>query len=53
MSFSISDSSALTLALTDLKDGIDEARAICANSPTLIEGFRSYFDQLWDDCTAT
>jgi sugar-specific transcriptional regulator TrmB len=48
MSFSISDNSALTLALTNLKD-IDEARAICANSSTLIGGFRSYFEQLWAD----
>ena len=48
MSFSISDSSAVTLALTRL-DGTHEARAICANSPTLIGGFRSYFEQLWGE----
>ena len=52
MSFSISDSSAVTLALTRL-DGTDEARAICANSPTLIGGFRSYFEQLWGESAKT
>jgi sugar-specific transcriptional regulator TrmB len=51
MSFSISDGSAVTLALTDLAD-IDEARAICANSPTLVGGFRSYFEQIWGGSTA-
>ena len=50
MSFSISDSSAVTLALTRL-DGTHEARAICANSPTLIGGLRSYFEQIWGEST--
>ncbi|MDA4113579.1 MAG: hypothetical protein OK474_06010 [Thaumarchaeota archaeon] len=48
LSFSISDNSAVTLALTDLNE-IDEARAVCANSSTLVGGFRSYFEQLWGD----